>query len=377
MSDGATTLPPANTALGVGAGDRAAAAGTARCPHCGHENPRDPVPGAIVDCAHCDRSFAQPRPATGAAGGGGRDRILARSPTDVGLRATGALALALSVLFYGVVVRPLSDSYFGDLFGDRGWVPYVITWLSLWAFVLLGVKARLLAAQRRTLSLDLLPEALHPRITPENAAAFQQHLHEVAGREPPPSGVVAWLSAPRSFLVERVDRALDRFRMRGSSEDVVDQLLTQSQLDANSVESSYTMIRVFIWAIPLLGFIGTVVGISAAVAGFSDSVAQAVDLEVMKQSIGTVTVGLGVAFDTTLLALVMSILIMFPTSSLQKAEEDFLARVDAWCDERLGRRLQAERTDVPDPGHAQALEQQIARLARSIEALGARLGSGR
>ncbi len=80
-------------------------------------------------------------------------------------------------------------------------------------------------------------------------------------------------------------------------------------------------------------------GIGDAVGGFSESVGAAVDIEVMKESIGNVTSGLGVAFDTTLLALVMSILIMFPSSSLQKAEDDYLAAVEDYCDEQLMRRL--------------------------------------
>jgi biopolymer transport protein ExbB/TolQ len=134
------------------------------------------------------------------------------------------------------------------------------------------------------------------------------------------------------------------------------------------------MIRVFIWAIPLLGFIGTVIGISAAVAGFSDSVAAVVDLDVMKQSIGTVTIGLGIAFDTTLLALVMSIVIMFPASSLQKSEEDFLNRVEAYCDERLGRRLDdsGAKASAGAPG-LEELQIQISRLAKTIEALDTKL----
>ena len=180
--------------------------------------------------------------------------------------------------------------------------------------------------------------------------------------------------ASRNFLIERIKSALERFRMRGSAPDVVDHLASQSQLDANAVSSSYTMIRVFIWAIPLLGFIGTVIGISAAVAGFSDSVAAVVDLDVMKQSIGTVTIGLGIAFDTTLLALVMSIVIMFPASSLQKSEEDFLNRVEAYCDERLGRRLDdsGAETSAGTPG-LEELQIQISRLAKTIEALDTKL----
>jgi biopolymer transport protein ExbB/TolQ len=372
MADGVTTLPA----------DTPMRAGEITCPHCGRTNPKRPTPGAIVDCAHCDRSFAQPRPPSLARdqawGQAAADPTQARSPTDVGMRVTGAAAVLVTALFYLAVVQPLAGSYFGDLFGARGWVPYVITWLSAWAGLLLGIKAGLLSSQRRALTLELLPESIDARITPDNAGRFQQHLRQVAARELPRSGLpiaggIA-LAASRSFLVERIDRALERFRMREDSQDLVDQLVGQSQLDAQAVASSYTMIRVFIWAIPLLGFIGTVVGISAAVAGFSNSVAQAVDLDVMKQSIGSVTTGLGVAFDTTLLALVMSILIMFPTSSLQKAEEDFLGRVDAYCDEKLGRRLKDARDAATERG-VDALHDQIAKLAKSIEALGARLRS--
>ena len=57
--------------------------------------------------------------------------------------------------------------------------------------------------------------------------------------------------------------------------------------------------------------------------------------------------GLGVAFDTTLLALVTSIFIMFPTSSLQKAEEDYLARVDDYCQRQFVSRLEAHEPASP------------------------------
>jgi biopolymer transport protein ExbB/TolQ len=367
--------------------------GQIACPHCGQPN-RKPSdrPDAILDCSSCSRSYAAPRPpdlggshATGATSL--PEGVHARCPTDVGLRRTGLAAAVLTLLFYVAVVQPLSDTYFGELFGARGWVPYVIAWLSAWAGFLLAGKTFLLGAQRRALKLDLLPEALSSRITARNAASFRRHLQHLADRELPPARFLASAGA-RSLLVERLDRALEFFRMRGAAGDVVDQLSNQSQIDANAVESSYTMIRVFIWAIPLLGFIGTVLGISEAVAGFSNSVAEAVDLDVMKQSIGAVTSGLGVAFDTTLLALVMSIFIMFPTSSLQKAEEDFLDRVDIYCEQHLGRRLDdnddaaGERpealaglthlTDSASEGLAK-LEAHLSRLADAVGALDERL----
>ena len=95
-----------------------------------------------------------------------------------------------------------------------------------------------------------------------------------------------------------------------------------------------------------------------------DAVARAADLEVVKSSIGTVTTGLGVAFDTTLLALVMSIFIMLPASSLQKAEEDFLARVDDYCRRHLVARLGHEAG--PDPDATESGDGRIRRLADEL-----------
>jgi hypothetical protein len=86
----------------------------------------------------------------------------------------------------------------------------------------------------------------------------------------------------------------------------------------------------------------------------------------MKDSIGTVTTGLGVAFDTTLLALVMSVLIMFPTSSLQKAEEDLLARVEDYCGRHLIARL--DDGDEPELAAPKLLRQVVARLADELTA---------
>ncbi len=91
------------------------------------------------------------------------------------------------------------------------------------------------------------------------------------------------------------------------------------------------------------------------------------DLEVMRQSIGAVTVGLGVAFDTTLLALVMSILIMFPASSLQKAEEDLLVGVDRYCERRLVQRL--EESPRQATASAASLGAELSRLAGALSAL--------
>jgi biopolymer transport protein ExbB/TolQ len=314
----------------------------------------------VVDCAACDRSFGVPGSPDGVATSvGGAREPRAGAPTDVPLLWSGGGALGATVVFYLAIVWPLAGSYFGDLFAARGWVPYVIAWLAFWAGAILVGKMRALANQRRAFALDLLPDSIAPRITPDNTHVFATQLRHTAVPVAP------------SFLAARLEWALELFRVRRNTREVLEQLGVQAATDAAAVESSYTMVRVFIWAIPILGFIGTVIGIGAAVAGFSTSVAEAVDLEVMKLSIGAVTSGLGVAFDTTLLALVVSILIMFPASSLQKAEEEFLAQVDEWCESQLARRLDDGRGNGSDA--MSNLSDQISRLAGSLDALERRL----
>lgn len=288
-----------------------------------------------------------------------------RGPTDPSLMVTGAIAAGVTVVFYLALVQPLVGTRFGDLFGDRGWVPYVITFLSAWAGVVLVEKLRRLSRQRDALELDLLPERIGARITPENAPDFIEHLSSLRSRR---SG---------GMVVERIRRTLQHFEARRDVRELQSQLESQAQSDADAVESSYAMVRVFIWAVPILGFIGTVIGIGAAVGGFSESVGGAVDLEVMKDSIGSVTSGLSVAFDTTLVALVMSIPIMFASSAVQKHEEGFLAEIEDYCDEHLLRRLDdgAPRGDFGDAAAIrrtiqEELEPHRAELRAWLERLG-------
>ena len=96
-------------------------------------------------------------------------------------------------------------------------------------------------------------------------------------------------------------------------------LKSQSEIDATMVDSSHALIKVFIWAIPILGFIGTVLGISDAVSSFGSSEGGGMqDLDEIREQLGKVTGGLSTAFDTTLVSLIFSLCVMFPTSIMQK-----------------------------------------------------------
>ena len=120
------------------------------------------------------------------------------------------------------------------------------------------------------------------------------------------------------------------------------------------VDSSYVLIKVFIWAIPILGFIGTVLGISNAVSSFGGEMGAAADIEVIKEQLGQVTGGLSEAFDTTLVSLIFSLFVMFPTSIMQKDEEDLLNKVDEYCNEYFLKRLREpfSASSISDSGQS-------------------------
>jgi biopolymer transport protein ExbB/TolQ len=329
------------------------------CPHCGHADTQRAEDGAgIVDCVACDRSFAvfgrfvaSPEPAP-------TPPVEIPGPRDVSLLKSGGIAIAATAVLYAGLETPLGDTYLGRLLSERGWVPYVIALFSLWSLVMLGFKLRRHRDRSDLLQLDLLPRSLGKRIDARNADSFRGYLRQLAALK------------PGNPLLARLDWALRRLAANSEPADLAAQLSERSRLDAEVLDSSYTMLRVLIWAIPILGFIGTVLGISEAVSGFSDSVNSAASLEVMRESIGSVTTGLGVAFDTTLLALVMSIVIMFPMSALQKSEEEYLARCDDYCDVHLSNRIVAPGAPVsPADPRDRDLHALIERLEARIDRL--------
>jgi biopolymer transport protein ExbB/TolQ len=224
-------------------------------------------------------------------------------------------------------LMPIKSSTFAQLFYARGWVPPVLTILMFWSYGILVLKYLKFGQQKRAFNHDPLPMALSEDIPDSAIPFFREHISKLP------------VKAHGNFLLTRILRGLSHFQARNSTSEAATMLASQSEIDATHVESSYTVIKVFIWAIPILGFIGTVMGISEAVSGFSGDLANATDISVIKDKLGLVSSGLGVAFDTTLIALIMSLLVMFPATVMQMMEENLLNHVDDYCNEKLVKRL--------------------------------------
>jgi biopolymer transport protein ExbB/TolQ len=91
-------------------------------------------------------------------------------------------------------------------------------------------------------------------------------------------------------------------------------------------ESELSMLRYLVWAIPSIGFIGTVRGIGVAL--------QRAD-QALQGDISGVTSALGVAFNSTLVALFISILLMLLIHLLQGGQEGLILRLQTFCREQL------------------------------------------
>ena len=99
------------------------------------------------------------------------------------------------------------------------------------------------------------------------------------------------LLAQRGYTEQqwRVLRVLEHFRARNNNSEAAGLLSTQSDIDANAVATSYSLIKVFIWAIPILGFIGTVYGLGSAVGSFGAGLDAVQDITVLKKSLNAIT----------------------------------------------------------------------------------------
>ena len=114
-----------------------------------------------------------------------------------------------------------------------------------------------------------------------------------------------------------------------------DELKYLSDLDVERSHDGYALVRIIIWATPMLGFLGTVIGISEALGGLNVGVDK--DFEQMMSGLRE---SLYVAFDTTALALTLSIFLMFGQFLVDRFETQLLNSVDHRANEQIGLHFQ-------------------------------------
>jgi biopolymer transport protein ExbB/TolQ len=192
--------------------------------------------------------------------------------------------------------------------------------LMFWAFAILGYKASAVFNERALLQRQILPVRDGTRILPEDTREYARTLQAL------PDGDQRML-LPRVLL-----SSLDRFGSTRSIQDVSSLTNTICESEAARLDSDQAMIRYVAWAIPALGFIGTVRGIGLALQQAHRAV---------EGDISGVTQNLGTAFNSTLIALLISIVVMFLVHQLQALQERLVLDTQSYVDHNLLRHMQS------------------------------------
>jgi TRAP-type C4-dicarboxylate transport system permease small subunit len=140
----------------------------------------------------------------------------------------------------------------------------------------------------------------------------------------------AWVQG--SWLGRRVAAMLDFLTHRGTTAGLDDQLRALAEEDALALENSYTFTRFLTWAMPILGFLGTVLGITESISGVTP--------EKLESDLSQVTDGLALAFDATALALALTMATMFLSFLVERLEQGLLQQVDRHVEQQLAHRFE-------------------------------------
>ena len=216
-------------------------------------------------------------------------------------------SLAALGFFTLIHTGALNDDFFRRYFAGH-WIEYCETIMFFIGLAQLILKAGAIAEQRAKVKKFQFDETLPVGDAADEARGLIAKLDEASPGD------------KQSYLLQRLRSALEGVCRKGSADGLEADLRFLSDMDAGRAHSSHAMVRIIIWAIPILGFLGTVIGITVAIAGL--------DPKMLENSLPIVTSGLGVAFDTTALALALSMVLMFGQFFLDKQEGKLLEAVD-------------------------------------------------
>ena len=264
-------------------------------------------------------------------------RAIARSPFFWGSLAT--------VAFYGLLYAGVVTSQFVQRYFASHPVEYVTTGLFFIGMAALFIKALDVYRQSNRPSARLL-EPFYPGS--QRVSDCESMLTEV-DRLP--------AERQHDYRICRIREALQYVRQSGTADGLEDELKYLSDADCARAHGDYGMVRTVIWAMPMLGFLGTVIGITLAIGKLSP--------ESLENSLTETIAGLTVAFDTTALALSLTIVVFFAMFLTHRKEDRLLDQVDREVNREMVGRF--ERIAAGPSGEIAAVRQMTDAVIQSTE----------
>lgn len=243
----------------------------------------------------------------------------------------GCAVIATLTLALPVPVQGASDMHASAVLLDRGSKLFPLTIQNaMWLLFAIGlgelwVRFRRAQQEADQFQADLLPDDETVMYRAKDLVPVYRNLTKSVRN--------------RHFRLQRVIlRVVQQFQISKSIDQANSLMNSSLELVQHEIELKYNMLRYLVWLIPTTGFIGTIVGIALALSA-------AGDLPVLDDSaqvqmwFGKMTANLGVAFNTTLLALVMAAILMLLLHLAQSREEGALNEAGQFCLDRLINRL--------------------------------------
>jgi biopolymer transport protein ExbB/TolQ len=190
--------------------------------------------------------------------------------------------------------------------------------LAIWSLTLIVQQARALQRNRRLLEKVYVDVDENHVVLPEDARAYARPLERLPFEEQE-------MFLPRALMV-----ALNRFGATKSVQDAAEAVIDECEYESSRLDAQLSMVRFTAWAIPAIGFVGTVRGIGHALTEAQRA---------LHGDISGVTLGLGVTFNATLTALSLSIVVMFFLHQLQQAQDRLVLDTRTYIDRGLIRHM--------------------------------------
>lgn len=251
--------------------------------------------------------------------------------TSVNKRLTFLMGLLVTVIFFSSLIfgvqRWPEAHWFTAMFLERGIAPYPTMLLFFWGLAILFVKSRKLNLQAEALTLSAVPQQPDFLLNRESARAVLSRVHSLVD------------NAGNFLLLNRIERALSNLQNIGQVNDVATILRNQADYDEEHISSSYGLVHSFLWAIPVLGFIGTVIGLRAAIGALGVTLRAGGDLTAIREGLQAVTAGLATKFETTLIALICAVILQLLLAFLQSREGEFLDSCNDYCHAHVASKL--------------------------------------
>lgn len=213
---------------------------------------------------------------------------------------------ALCFVFYSLIpmlprYRELAERYFC---GHP--LEYVTAYLFFVGMTVLAMKSIRAMTERDALQFDLFEGVSG---TGESAVGqLESNLNSAPER------------LQTTQYLSRLRECVKYLKQQKSPDSIEEHLRYLADRDADRTHESYALVRTVTWAVPILGFLGTVVGITMAIAN--------IEFSQLKDSMGDVVAGLSVSFDTTALALTLSMLMVFASFLVERMEMKILNEIE-------------------------------------------------